>query len=189
MLLMMLADCCKWYDRFVTRYAPAFVHQLDELNDQIYQSDLDNLRRVVHAGGRETYPPNWDDLTPGDMASSTQFSIMFELLKLVRSMLAEVTDDGQPIGRFVLTGGLSQSKFFQEVFYAGIKTLLPKAKILISARKGPMRYQTAAYGALLNAMRPQDPHAAAKLCPTRAAARPNVAMRSSLEYLLRSYGL
>jgi hypothetical protein len=89
----------------------------------------------------------------------------------------------------VLTGGLSQSRFFQQVFHAGVKLLAPKAKILISARKGPMRYQTAAYGALLNAISPEDPHAGAKLCATKTAARPDAASNAHLQYLLKSQGL
>ncbi len=75
-------------------------------------------------------------------------------------MLNEVPDAKETVSRFVLTGGLSQSPFFQQVFHAGVQLLNPKAKLLISARQGPLRYQTAAYGALLNAMRPADPKAA-----------------------------
>ena len=123
------------------------------------------------------------------MAASTQLSIMLELLLLVRAMLDEVIDTNQPVDRFVLTGGLSQSRFFQQVFHAGVKILVPKAKVQISARKGPMRYQTAAYGALLNAMRPDDPNATKKLCPTKAATAADAATKEQLSYLLRSYGL
>ncbi len=190
LLLMMLADCCKWYDRFIAKYAAEFSDQLSELNQRIVAVDLDNVRRVLHAGGKETYPPNWNHLDVGEQAASTQLSIMCELLMLVRSMLSEVrAANSCEVERFVLTGGLSQSPFFQQVFHAGVKLLAPQAKVLISARKGPMRYQTAAYGALLNAIRPKDPHAAAKLCPTKPAARPHAAMRSQLAYLLRTFGL
>ncbi len=37
LLLMMLADCCKWYDRFVACHAPQYVDRLGELNDEIEQ--------------------------------------------------------------------------------------------------------------------------------------------------------
>jgi sugar (pentulose or hexulose) kinase len=189
MLLMMLADCCKWYDRFVARYARDYADRLDELNVEIQKADLTGVRRVLHAGGKESYAPDWDSLTVGQQAAGTQLSIMLELLLLTRSMLAEVTNSKVVPSRFVLTGGLSQSPFFQQVFAAGVHLLNPKAMVLISARKGPLRHQTAAYGALLNAMRLADRDAAKKLCPTRAAARPAAALKKQLQYLLRSFGL
>ena len=100
-------------------------------------------------------------------------------------MLAEVVSGAAPPVNFVLTGGLSQSEFFQQVFQAGVQLLAPGAKVLISARKGPLRYQTAAYGALLNAMRPEDPHAATQLCPTRSAKQAAKGASDHLKYLLR----
>ena len=189
LLLMMLADCCKWYDRFVTRYAAPSADRLNELNVAAESADLTGLRRVLHAGGKETYPPDWKHLTVGQQAASTQLSIMLELLLRVRAMLAEVLNAKKPVSTFVLTGGLSQSPFFQQVFHAGVQLLNPKAKLLTSARQGPLRYQTAAYGALLNSMRPADPQAATKLCPTRTAARPDAATKQHLQYLLKAFGL
>ncbi len=189
MLLMMLADCCKWYDRFVARFASDYANRLDDLNTQIEQADLSGLRRVLHINGKEVYPPDWAQLSVGQQAASTQLSIMLELLLLTRAMTAEVEDSKAPVVRFVLTGGLGQSRFFQQVFTAGAQLLNPKAKVLISARKGPLRYQTAAYGALLNAMRPTDKSAAQKLCPTRSAARPSAILKQQLQYLLTAYGL
>ncbi|MHB0960127.1 MAG: FGGY family carbohydrate kinase [Pirellulaceae bacterium] len=189
LLLMMLADCCKWYDRFIAQYAPSFTDRLNDLNAEIEKADLNGLCRVLHSGGKETYPPQWNRLTVGQQAASTQLSIMLELLLLVRAMLGEVPDAKETVSRFVLTGGLSQSSFFQQVFHAGVQLLNPKARLLISARQGPLRYQTAAYGALLNAMRPSDPKAATKLCPTRSAARPDAATRQQIQYLLKAYGL
>jgi len=189
MLLMMLADCCKWYDRFVARHAPDYEERLDALNDEIEQADLSQMRRVLHADGREVYAPDWQELSVGQQAASTQLSIMLELLLLTRSMLDEVQGAKSPVNRYVLTGGLSQSTFFQEVFTAGVRLLNPKAKVLISARKGPLRYQTAAYGALLNAMRAADQNASEKLCPTRAAARPSAERKNQLQYWLRAFGL
>ncbi len=170
MLLMMLADCCKWYDRFVARFAPDHVDSLGELNELIAAADTGGLKRVMHQQGKEVYAPDWGQLSVGQQAASTQLSIMLELLLLTRAMLAEVPG-GAPASRFVLTGGLSQSPFLQQVFTAGIQQLNPQAEVLISARKGPLRYQTAAYGALLNAMRPLTP-APANSCVPLAKPRP-----------------
>ncbi len=189
LLLMMLADCCKWYDRFVAQAAPKYRERLDALNELILQADPARLRRVLHASGKEDYSLDWADLTVGEQAASTQYSIMTELLLLVKAMQAEVVEGDTPPDRFVLTGGLSQSTFFQQLFHTGVKLLAPTAKVLVSARKGPLRYQTAAYGALLNAMRPEDPHAAERLCPTRSIKRPTRDVREGLAYLLRSAGL
>jgi sugar (pentulose or hexulose) kinase len=189
LLLMMLADCCKWYDRFVSSYAAEYADKLDELNDLILHANPNSLRRVYHDHGREIYPPDWADCTTAEQAASTQFSIVLELLFRVRAMQEEVGGQSTDMAQYVLTGGLSQSRFFQQAFHAGVKLLSPKAKVLISARKGPLRYQTAAYGALLNAMRPEDPHAGAKLCATKSAARPDAATNAYLQYLIKSQGL
>jgi sugar (pentulose or hexulose) kinase len=189
LLLMMLADCCKWYDRFVARDASRYANRLGDLNELAAKADLNKIRRVLHEGGKEAYSPAWGKITLGERVASTQVSIMLELLLLVRVMLSETPSTEQPVNRFVLTGGLSQSPFFQQVFHAGVQALVPKAKVVISARKGPLRYQTAAYGALLNAMRPTQPHAAAKLCPTKSANRADAATRNAMTYLLKSFGL
>ena len=189
MLLLMLADCCKWYDRYVGRHAAKYSDRLGDLNGQIKVADVAKLRRVLHSDGKETYPPDWDNLSVGQQAASTQLSIMLELLLLARSMMSEVAAGAKPVSNFVLTGGLSQSEFFQQVFTAGAHLLNPRAKVLISARKGPLRHQTAAYGALLNAMRPLNTGAARTLCPTRNAARPPAALKKQLQYLLRAFGL
>lgn len=189
LLLMMLADCCAWYDRFVARYAPEYVKRLDALNDQVERADLGGTRRVLHERGKETYPPDWDVLSVGQKAASTQLSIMLELLFLVRAMLNEVVDAETKVRNFVLTGGLSQSPFFQKVFDVGVRMLNPRARLLISARQGPLRHQTAAYGALLNSMRPRDMRVAARLCPTRAIAQADAPTRQHVQYLLRSFGL
>ena len=135
MLLMMLADCCKWYDRFIAGSASKYIDHLDRLNAEVARADLGGLRRVLHHAGRETYPPDWERLTVGQQAASTQFSIMLELLLLVRTMLAEVESARKPVTRFVLTGGLSQSPFVQQVFSAGIGLLSPAASVLTSAAR------------------------------------------------------
>jgi sugar (pentulose or hexulose) kinase len=189
LLLMMLADCCKWYDRFVAHDAAAYASRLDHLNGQIDKADLRGLRRVLHQQGKEIYPPGWKTLSLGQQAASTQLSIMVELLLLVRSMQAEVVDAKQRVRDFVLTGGLSQSQFFRQAFHVGVRLLDPKAKVLMSARQGPLRYQTAAYGALLNAMRPEDPLAARTLCPVKPVKRPSPQLQEHLSYLLQACGI
>ncbi len=189
LLLMMLADCCKWYDRYVARFAPEYVGRLDQLNREIENADLSGLRRVLRIGGKEIYPPDWGQLTIGQQAASTQLSIMLELLLLLRAMLDEVPENGPSVTRFVLTGGLSQSTFFRHVFQVGVRHLAPGARVLVSARRGPLRYQTAAYGALLNAMRPSDPRAAATLCPSRNISAPNASTRKYLKYWIQAFGL
>jgi len=189
LLLMMLADCCKWYDRFVARFTPKYAERLDALNQLVMKADPGRLRRVLHSDGRETYAPDWSVLSLGEQAASTQMSIMVELLLRVKAMQSELIEAPSPPVNFVLTGGLSQSEFFQWVFHAGVKLLAPSAKVLISARKGPLRYQTAAYGALINAMRPEDSQAAARLCPTRTAKRADKETAGYLAYLLRSAGV
>ncbi len=183
LLFMMLADCCKWYDRFVERFAGDYSDGLDRLNALIDETDLDGLGRVRHENGEEFYPADWDESSLGRKTAATQLSIMLELLLRTRRMLVEVRDPGFSVSRYILTGGLSQSLFFQQAFRAGIRLIDPEAEVLISARKGPLRYQTAAYGALLNAMRPEDGRTARKLALTQDAAEPS----SALTNVLRSW--
>lgn len=189
LLLMMLADCCKWYDRFVPRHASKYKGRMGELNKLAAKADLTRVRRVLHVDGKEIYPPGWAKFSVGEKVASTQFSIMLELLLLIKAMQQEVQGGEDAITRFVLTGGLSQSEFFQKMFAAGVKVLQPKAKVQLSARQGPLRYQTAAYGGLLNAMRPTDPNAADKLCPSRACASLKGPELAAAQYLMRSCGL
>ena len=189
MLLMMLHDCCKWYDRFVDTFAKGDKDRLGRLNSLAEKANLDNVRRVLHADGSEGYPLRWAKMTLGEKVASTQFSIMLELLLHTKAMLAETPNPRKQVNRFVLTGGLSQSAFFQKVFQAGAQYLIPSAKVEISARSGPMKYQTAAYGALLNSMRPEKPGASRRLCPTEPAAKPSTKQRQAFDYLLAASGL
>ena len=81
---------------------------------------------------------------------------MLELLLRIKGMLDEVRDAGVPeTETFVLTGGVSQSPLFQHVFRAGIERLAPGKAVRVSGRKGPLRYKTSAYGALINAELPR----------------------------------
>ncbi len=125
LLLMMLADCCKWYDRFVARFAAEYVDRLGALNELAAAADLSRLRRVLHRDGKEHYAPDWSSLSLGEQVASTQWSIMVELLLRVRAMQAEVVSAETPPVNYVLTGGLSQSEFFQQVFQAGVQLLAP----------------------------------------------------------------
>ncbi|MEE2780932.1 MAG: hypothetical protein VX431_01915, partial [Planctomycetota bacterium] len=188
MLLLMLADCCSWYDAFIERSTPRYAGHLEKLNQLIAKADLAMLRRVLPARGGGSGPPNWKTLSVGERTASVQASIMLELLLLVRKMLDEAPDAG-PVNRFVLTGGLSQSRFFQQAFSCGVELLVPGARTLISARKGPLRFQTAAYGGLLNAMRNQSSSKASTLCPTRPAATASSRREAYLDYFFRSCGL
>lgn len=192
LLLMMLADCSVWFDRFVRQFAPAYEQQLDLLDQLALEADPAKVRRVLHLQGKEKYPPGFSSMTLGEQVASTQFSIMLELLLLVKSMLAEVVDPS-PVTTFVLTGGLGQSPFFQQIFQAGIRLLAPDARVTLSARTGPMRYQTATYGALLNAELPQRAYNLATLVKERCplAELPALDLRAKVHYgyLLQASGL
>ncbi len=188
MLLLMLADCCSWYDGFIGTDAARYSDQLQKLNVLASKADLSNIRRVLPGEGTGFCPPNWKSLTMGEKVASVQASIMLELLLLTKTMLAEAPDAGT-VKRFVLTGGLSQSRFFQQVFSAGVEYLVPGATAEISARKGPLRFQTAAYGGLLNAMRAKESGASDRLCPTRSAADPSARSEAFFIYFFRACGL
>jgi hypothetical protein len=94
-----------------------------------------------------------------------------------------------------LTGGLSQSPFFQYAFYTGVKLLDPQAQVKVSGRTGPLRYKTSAYGAMINAELPTTGgsvaalHAGSDRFPLADCAAPDPVWAGHLTYLLRSYGL
>ena len=188
MLLMMLADCCSWYDAFVERSAASYAGHLGRLDGLVAKADQAMLRRVLPGPAGGYGPPNWKSLSVGERAASMQASIMLELLLLSGKMLAEAPDAG-PVKRFVLTGGLSQSRFFQQAFSCGVELLAPGARAEISARKGPLRFQTAAYGGLINAMRSKESAKATALCPTRPAATAPPRREAYFDYFFRSCGL
>jgi sugar (pentulose or hexulose) kinase len=156
LLLMMLHDCAAWYERFVK--AQAGGTKYGELNNLAEAADLQNVRRIEHtpnapAESRESFPAEWSSMSLGEMAASTQMSIVAELLVRAKAMLAEA-DGAPPVKRFVLTGGLSQSPFFQQAFAAGVAAIAPGAEVLVGAQNDELSYQTAAYGALINALLP-----------------------------------
>ena len=180
LLLMMLADCAVWYDRFVKQFGEGkTLAQLDKL---ALRADLSRLVRVrqrkTESGWEEIYPKNWDKLGLAEKVASTQASIAMELLLLTYKMLFEVSDIGATlINNFVLTGGLSQSVFFQQVFREELPDLWTKRpKVWVSDHKGPLAHKSAALGAMINAMvgagrYPDLASAIQDLCPLKPAAR------------------
>lgn len=195
LLLMMLADCAVWYDRFVQQFGNG--KSYGELNGLALKADVSGIRRVTQetrvTGWTETYPPDWDALPLDQKAASTQFSIALELMLLVKAMLREVKGAEDAVAKFVLTGGLSQSPFFQHTFVAGLGLLVDGPSVLLSDRHGPLAYQTAAYGALINAMLPQHggtlKEIIAELCPLKPCAQPDTTRKQQLAAQLQKCGL
>lgn len=189
LLLMMLADCAVWYDRFVGQFGEG--KKLSELDELALRADLAKIRRIFQEwdgkGWQEMYPENWGTLTLAEKVASTQASIAVRLLLLVREMLEEAP--GAPeIKRFILTGGMSQSRFFQNIFAVGLSILVEDAEVLVSNRQGLLANQSAALGAMINAMvgvgkYPNLSSATAELCPLKPAACPN----QQEENLLRDF--
>ncbi|MCU0873399.1 MAG: FGGY family carbohydrate kinase [Pirellulaceae bacterium] len=198
LLLLMLADCGAWYNRFLDQFAPELKQTMNELNMLAMSANLTALRRVLHDDGthREEFPPSWGNCTLGAKVADTQLSIALELLLRVKRMLAEVRAAGvSSVETYVLTGGLSQSLFFQCVFHAGVRLLDPHASVKVSGRTGPLRYKTSAYGALINAELPRvggklsELHASGNRFPLGDCVQPQDTSAAALQYLLRSYGI
>ena len=198
LLLLMLADCGAWYNRFLDQFAPELKQTMNELNMLAMSANLMAVRRVLHDDGthREEFPPSWGNCTLGAKVADTQLSIALELLLRVKRMLAEVRAAGvSSVETYVLTGGLSQSLFFQCVFHAGVRLLDPHASVKVSGRTGPLRYKTSAYGALINAELPRvggklsDLHASGNRFPLVDCVQPPDTSAATLQYLLRSYGI
>jgi hypothetical protein len=171
---------------------------LDELNEQAMASDPRSIRRVLHDDVEhvELYPPSWERFSLGEKVASTQFSIVLELLLRVKRMVGEVRRAGvAAVDTYVLTGGLSQSPFFQQVFHTGIGLIDPDAAVKVSGRTGPLRYKTSASGALTNAeLATIDGgltalHEAADRFPLTDCAAPDARRAACLGYLLQSYGI
>jgi hypothetical protein len=198
LLLLMLADCGAWYHRFLDQFAPELKPTMNELNLLAMSADPLAVRRVLHDDKAhcEEFPPSWSDCTLGAKVADTQLSIALELLLRVQRMLAEVRAAGvSSVDTYVLTGGLSQSPFFQGVFYAGVRLLDPHARVKVSGRTGPLRYKTSAYGALINAELPRvggklsELHAAGHRFPLVDCVPPEDTSAATLRYLLHSYGI
>jgi len=198
LLLLMLADCGAWYNRFLDQFAPELKQTMNELNVLALSSNLTALRRVLHddAAHVEEFPPTWANCTLGVKVADTQMSIALELLLRVKRMLAEVRAAGvSSVDTYVLTGGLSQSPFFQCLFFTGVQLLDPGASVKVSGRSGPLRYKTSAYGALINAELPRvggklgELHAGGDRFPLVDCIQPQGPSAGTLQYLLRSYGI
>jgi sugar (pentulose or hexulose) kinase len=182
LLLMMLPDCADWYVRFARWYSSCAegespnLAQLDELAMSVPADKLDfwpvGKRKLVLTS---KYPVN----SRPELVANAQFSIAVELLMRAKMMLEEVKGRSAKVSRFVLTGGLCRSQFFREVLVAGIGRLT-KASVFVSDRNGPLAFQAATSGALINAMvgsgrYPDLASAIADLCPLRPT---NEALRS-----------
>jgi sugar (pentulose or hexulose) kinase len=181
LLLMMLPDCAVWYDRFIKRFGEG--KTLAQLDGLALQADLKKLVRVrqrkTESGWEEIYPKKWDKLGLAERVASTQASIALELLILTDKIISEVFDNKTPsITNFVLTGGLSQSAFFQQIFSGEVPFFVGSGrhKVLVSSHKGPLAHKSAALGAMINAMKgaghyPDLASAIQDLCPLKPAAR------------------
>jgi sugar (pentulose or hexulose) kinase len=192
LLLMMLHDCAAWYERFVK--AQAGGTRYSELNNLAASADLANVRRVKHMPGepsvsREQFPAEWSTMSLGEKTASTQMSIVAELLVRAKAMLAEAAG-APPVKRFVLTGGLSQSPFFQQAFAAGVAAIAPGAEVLVGAQNDDLSYQTAAYGALINALLPARGGDLAAVCRELCPLKPcqtDTARGEELRKLMASF--
>ena len=156
LLLMMLADCAVWYDRFV-RECNSEGLTYAELNRLALEARPAELLFVgqTHTaqGWSEVYPAGWANLSLGGKVLSTQASIAVHMLRLVKDMLGEVLGaDASPIRRFVITGGLSRSALIQSVLETGLRRLVADCRVLVSSRTGPLANKGAVVGALFTAM-------------------------------------
>lgn len=197
LLLLMLGDCGAWYNRFIQQFAPEAINDKGRLNTLASEVDLSLVRRVLHDDGEhtESYPTDWESLPLGRKVADTQFTIALELLLRVARMRAETEAAGVRMpDTYMLTGGLSQSAFFQQVFRAGIHIIDPAARATVSGRTGPLRFKTSAYGALVNAELPLAKKLAAihsdpSRFPQNDCESASADRAAQLDYLLRSYGL
>jgi len=170
LLLLMLARCCAWYEDFKKQWAPNLTYK--ELDDMAMKVRFEDYICInVGADGREIYPENWEKIPLDVKVASVQASISAALIKLVGIMLTEVRG-AAPITRVVLTGGLSQSPFFRQIFKNALFAVNPDLQLLISDRQGPLASQAATFGALINAMvgageYPNLGTAISELCPLK----------------------
>jgi len=188
LLLMMLADCAVWYQRFVEEFGES--KSLGELDKLAHQAVLEVIRRIFQEfdGEKwcEIYPDDWNKLRLAEKVASTQASIAVRLLMLVKEMLEEVLSrEAPPITKFVITGGLSKSEFFQEMFSVGLPLLVKDCQVFVSDRKGPLANKSAVLGAMINAMVgvgdfPDLASAIDVHCPLKPAPCPSQERRSML---------
>lgn len=194
LLLLMLADCAVWYDRFLTTLDGSEATDHEAANAEAMAADLDRLQPVTHetrdGTGVEIYPDGFDALDRGLRIASTQYAIAVALLRHVRTATHEVIDADAPVHRFLLTGGLIRSPFFQAVLRAGIEGLCPGATVEVSSRTDRLAFQSATYGALINAAVAGGEGTLADViaawCPRRPCAQLEAGQQASLaQRLLR----
>ena len=194
LLLFMLADCAIWYNRFLEEWLHGSRDHaaLNEAACGVEVSRIQQVTQIVQNGVFcEQYPEGFRDLDWPEQLASTQFSIALELLRLVGDMLGEVQDTDAAIERCVLTGGLCQSSWFRWVLHAGLSQLVPAAKVRVSARNDKLAFQSATYGALVNAMIQGDyaslPRTIEQLCPQRDCDVADSGMANALAALVAHY--
>jgi hypothetical protein len=170
---MMLADCADWYVKFARWYCgcPGEGSPDLALLDTLAMSVPSNKLKFWPAGKRKRVLAGKCPVgTRPELVANAQFSIAVELLARTKKMAQEVKRaDG--INRFVLTGGLCRSRFFRDVLVTGVRTSI-KDEVFVSDRKGPLAFQAATSGALINAMvgfgrYPDLASAISDLCPLR----------------------
>jgi len=195
MLLLMLADCGAWYNRFRRQFANGVPH--DKLNSAAALACLGRLGRVRlrswQDGWVEEYPISWESLTIAQKTASTQASIAFELALRVKLMLAEILPNRNTptIQRVILTGGLSQSGFFQRAFQTALGQLGIKLPVLVIDPQSPAAFKPDARGAMMLSMLgaevfpfPCLENAVKALCPLRDCAPALPADRFLPEFFL-----
>lgn len=146
LLLMMLADCASWYERFVlqTYGSPDAFAQLDEIIGEVEPSMIRYIPKKLRNECGALSASLVD-------VASVQFSLAVDILALVRKMREEVAD-APSIKKFVFTGGLFRSPLMREIMLAGIRMQEPKARVFVSTKQGPLANKSAALGAMVNAM-------------------------------------
>jgi len=164
MLLTMLHRCALAYDAFCETLPTDIRGDHGKINQLALEADLTGnaLLRVTSDTDGEHYPeadPNmvssgWSELAVGQQIASMQMSVAAGLLSYAQDILLYL-GDAKP-SDCVLTGGLSQSPFFQAAITAGMETLAPDCQVFVSSRTGPSRFQAAARGALMAAMLPDQ---------------------------------
>ncbi|NQU82561.1 MAG: hypothetical protein HQ539_01300, partial [Parcubacteria group bacterium] len=151
LLLMMEGDCATRWGRFKEQYAPDKDDQcLDELAWYTFLNDKHTVYVPPDTGIEgKPYSDEWKRLSMAQQAASIQLSIVHDITLLIHAMRAEVTDCDVSIKNMVFTGGLAQSKLIERLFANEFGSHF---HLYLSDRSGPLAYQTATFGALINAM-------------------------------------
>lgn len=171
LLLMMMADCASWYDRFVALFVYGKSHlQLDAL--ALASSDV--YKHPYPATPNAPFEDWFLHLPLSVQAKTMQYSIACHLADHFKGIFEAVkNDNNHSIRQVVLTGGLTRSPYFCQTLKAKILEAGFKGEIRVSSRVGPLANQAATLGALINALvggelYPNLETAIKKLCPSRA---------------------